>query len=278
MAHALPDVVLTLNSLRLRVLPPLPPNLTKLECYGNRLTALPDLPATLRILFCLGNQITALPALPPNLTDLNCRSNELTSLPALPPRLVRLACGSNQLTSLPALPPDLVELRCDFNQLTALPALPPNLTTLECYGNRLTALPALPPGLQNALFARNPITRVTLPFPQGIMHLRMDVIFEGSGLEYLPDETLQAYQARMDIEKARGVRNARLVGEYANLPHGVESLIASNLSGIEGKNAAQQGDILANRTGIDRKGYSGGRRRTRRAKKSRRLHSRRKRI
>lgn len=78
-------------------------------------------------------------------------------------------------------------------------------------------------------------------------------------------------------QKSRGVRNARLVGEYANLPHGVESLIASNLSGIKGKNAAQQGDILANRTGIDRKGYSGGRR-TRRGRKSRRLHSRRKRI
>ena len=79
-------------------------------------------------------------------------------------------------------------------------------------------------------------------------------------------------------QKSRGVRNARLVGEYAKLPHGVESLIASNLSGIKGKNAAQQGDILAGRTGIDRKGYSGGRRRTRRGRKSRRLHSRRKRI
>jgi len=85
------------------------------------------------------------------------------------------------------------------------------------------------------------------------------------------------FEADKPKQKSRGVRNARLVGEYAKLPHGVESLIASNLSGIEGKNAAQQGDILAKRTGIDRKGYSGGRRRTR-GRKTRRKTSRHKRI
>ena len=69
---------------------------------------------------------------------------------------------------------------------------------------------------------------------------------------------------------ARHVRNARLMGTYTNLPHGPESIVASRLSGIEKKNAAQQGDILAGRTGIDRKRYSGGRRRTRRGRKSRR--------
>ena len=94
------------------------------------------------------------------------------------------------------------------------------------------------------------------------MYFRMNEIFEGSRLEYLPDETLEAYQTRMKLEKARGVRNARLVGEYANLPHGVESLIASNLSGIEGKNAAQQGDILAGRpvqgVGLGSHNKSGG--------------------
>jgi hypothetical protein len=130
-------------------------------------------------------------------------------------------------------------------------------------------LPALPPELIDAYFVDNPITRVTLPFPSGIHDEYMQDLFEGTRL-YLPDVTLGEYPDAVVKYQARGVRNARLVGEYANLPHGVESLIASNLSGIEGKNAAQQGDILAGRAGIDREGYSGGRRRTRRGRKSRR--------
>jgi hypothetical protein len=59
-----------------------------------------------------------------------------------------------------------------------------------------------------------------------------------------------------------------------NLPHGPESIVASYLSGIKGKNAAQQGDILKEQAGVEgpapnRKGYSGGKtRRHRRYRKS----------
>ena len=151
--------------------------------------------------------------------------------------------------------------------VTSLPALPPNLIQLYCPGNQLTSLPALPPRMAAVDFQNNPIDRVTLPFPPYLHHLGMQAVFAGTRL-YLPNVTLRDYPEALRKYQARGVRNARLVGEYANLPHGVESLIASNLSGIEGKNAAQQGDILARRTGIDRKGYSGGR--TRRGRKSRR--------
>jgi hypothetical protein len=70
-------------------------------------------------------------------------------------------------------------------------------------------------------------------------------------------------------EKGQGVRNAQLTGAITGLPHGPESRIASMLSGIEGKNAYQQGDILKKQAGIqgadpDRKKYSGRRKTVRR--------------
>jgi hypothetical protein len=66
-------------------------------------------------------------------------------------------------------------------------------------------------------------------------------------------------------EKGQGVRNAKLLG----LPHGPESIIASFSSGIEGKNAYQQGDILKEQAGIqgpapNRKKFSGRRKTLRR--------------
>jgi hypothetical protein len=51
-------------------------------------------------------------------------------------------------------------------------------------------------------------------------------------------------------EKGQGVRNAQLTGALTGLPHGPESKIASMLSGIEGKNAYQQGDELKKKAGI----------------------------
>jgi hypothetical protein len=70
-------------------------------------------------------------------------------------------------------------------------------------------------------------------------------------------------------EKGQGVRNAELTGALTGLPHGPESRIASMLSGIEGKNAYQQGDELKRRAGIqgpdpNRKQYSGRRKTVRR--------------
>jgi hypothetical protein len=66
-------------------------------------------------------------------------------------------------------------------------------------------------------------------------------------------------------EKGQGVRNAQLLG----LPHGPESIIASFSSGIKGKNAYQQGDILKEQAGIqgphpNRKKFSGRRKTLRR--------------
>jgi hypothetical protein len=77
------------------------------------------------------------------------------------------------------------------------------------------------------------------------------------------------YQKKQSIEDGRDVRNAQLTGAITGLPHGPESKIASMLSGIEGKNAYQQGDELKRRAGIqgpfpNRKQYSGRRKTLRR--------------
>ena len=166
------------------------------------------------------------------------------------------------------------------NQLTVLPTLPPGLDALWVSHNQLTTLPALPPGLSEFTADHNPIERVTLPFPQALSQKLMKRLFANTNL-YLPDVTLGEYPEALEkwqtAQKSRDVRNARLMGEYSGLPHGPESIVASMLSGIEGQNAAQQGDLLKKRAGIagpapNRKGYSGGRRRTirrRHAKKSR---------
>ena len=236
-------------------------------------TSLPDLPPTAHTLDCRDNQLTALPALPPGLLFLYCSGNQLTTLPALPPGLLYLHCSGNQLTTLPALPPGLDSLDCSKNQLTTLPVLPPRLEALRCNENQLTTLPALPPGLNQLNAIRNPIERVPLPFPPGIRKFKMRDVFADTNL-YLPDVTLGKYpQALENLQKARDVRNARLMGESSGLPHGPESIVASFLSGIQKKNAAQQGDLLKKRAGIagpapNRKGYSGGRRR-----KTRRRHA-----
>ena len=73
-------------------------------------------------------------------------------------------------------------------------------------------------------------------------------------------------------EMGRNVRNAKLLG----LSHGPESKIASMLTGIEGKNAYQQEDILKKKAGIQgpdpkRTQYSG--RKTRRRIRSKRTRS-----
>ena len=73
-------------------------------------------------------------------------------------------------------------------------------------------------------------------------------------------------------EDARNVRNARLVG----LPYGPESVVASMMSGIPKKNAAQQNDELRNQAEVpfavqvDRKKLSGGK--TRRRRKQRKTY------
>ena len=76
-------------------------------------------------------------------------------------------------------------------------------------------------------------------------------------------------------EMGKNVRNAELTGAITGLPHGVESLIARDLTGLPG-NAYQQGDYLKKKAGIQgadpkRNQYSG--RKTRRRTRSKRTRS-----
>jgi len=83
-----------------------------------------------------------------------------------------------------------------------------------------------------------------------------------------------AFKIRLD--RGRDVRNTRLMAARMGLPHGPESIIASQLSGLPG-NAAEQNDQLAKEDGMisgpapDRRGFSGGKtRKGRKSKKTRR--------
>ena len=122
--HMAGDNSLDLNDLDLTELPPLPPNLKRLDCEGNRLTSLPPLPATLEILVCDHNQLTELPPLPPSLKVLSCVRNNLTLLPPLPLTLIELDCEYNQITELPKFPFRLDNLNAKDNPIIKLTNLP----------------------------------------------------------------------------------------------------------------------------------------------------------
>jgi Leucine-rich repeat (LRR) protein len=115
---------LILSDQDLAELPPLPPNLIRLECEGNRLTSLPPLPATLEILICGHNKLTELPPLPAGLKVLSCEGNQLTSLPQLPQSLIELDCEYNQITELPQIPARLKGLNVKDNPIIKLRNLP----------------------------------------------------------------------------------------------------------------------------------------------------------
>ena len=178
----------------LRVLDPIPDNVTELGCGNNQLTILPDLPARLTRLWCWRNQLRALPDLPVTLTELKCWRNQLTVLPDLPAGLDQLNCTDNQLTVLPELPARLTQLWCFNNKLTTLPELPAGLTELRCYDNQLTMLPDLPAGLTK-LDCRNN------PFPPALQAILDRYEFDEGQLSYkeehMPDliRDVNAYNA-----------------------------------------------------------------------------------
>ena len=77
-------------------------------------------------------------------------------------------------------------------------------------------------------------------------------------------------------EMGRNVRNAKLFGAITRMPHGIESIVASDFTGIEGKNAYQQENELKRKAriqGADQNTtqYSG--RKTRRRIRSKRTRS-----
>lgn len=177
--------ILDFTSASLSQLPPLPPNLTSLNCSNqqanlppgqqftltsvpqgltefncaaNGLTALPPLPSGLLRLHCEWNAISALPPLPTGLKRLYCEENNLTSISTLPGGLTALSCSANPINTLPALPASLDYLVCMQNNLTTLPALPTVLRVLQCDRNSLSTLPPLPTGLEILYCSYNLLT------------------------------------------------------------------------------------------------------------------------
>ena len=123
-------------------------------------------------------------------------------------------------------------------------------------------------------FFKGPKTKLTFPGVREASILIFDL--RDDGWNVMPRRRHEEIEKKvMNIlrkiyrEKGQGVRNAQLVGALTGLPHGPESKIASFLTGYEGKNAYQQGDMAGEEAGIqsafkNRKKFSGRRKTLRR--------------
>ena len=163
----------------------------------------------------------------------------------------------------------------------SLPPFPEGVIVLIISRNpELITLPVLPKGLISLSCSNNPnLTTITGPCPEALTTPASYVFANCPKLKIQPkpDETCCQFFERFEkFEKGRGARNAQLTGALTGLPHGAEGKIASMLSGIEGKNAYQQSDMLKKEAGIQgpdpkRTQYSGRKtlRKKRKSKKSR---------
>ena len=123
-------------------------------------------------------------------------------------------------------------------------------------------------------FFKGPKTKITFPGVREADILIFDLIDDV--WEVMPrrrhveiEKKVMNILRKLYKEKGQGARNAQLVGALTGLPHGVESIIASDLTGYEGKNAYQQGDMARDEAGIpgahpNRKKFSGRRKTLRR--------------
>jgi len=137
----------------------------------------------------------------------------------------------------------------------SLPPFPEGVIVLIISRNpELITLPVLPEGLISLSCSNNPnLTTITGPCPKALTTPADYVFANCPKLKIQPkhDETCCQFFERFEkFEKGRDVRNAQLTGALTGLPHGAEGKIASMLSGIEGKNAYQQSDILKKEAGI----------------------------
>jgi len=127
-----------------------------------------------------------------------------------------------------------------------------------------------------AIVAKNEDTVFVPNVPDGLTPIDI----AGEIVDEEPREEIQAILLEPTRDRGRGVRNAALVGEIQNLPHGVEGVIGTHLSGINGFLYQQQNE-LRERIGLPQippplnPGRIGGRKR--RTRKKRRTTSSRRR-
>lgn len=123
-------------------------------------------------------------------------------------------------------------------------------------------------------FFKGPKTKITFPGVREADILIFDL--NDDGWNVMPrrrhveiEKKVMNILRKLYKEKGQGARNAQLTGAITGLPHGVESIIASDLTGYKGKNAKQQGDMARDEAGIpgahpNRKKFSGRRKTVRR--------------
>lgn len=173
-------LVLGLEHLGLRKIPPLPPDIAMLNMQNNpfeqipdfksykkleylnlsntRLTKIPDLPCGLQELWLTKNSITSLPNdLPPALKVLDVSYNSLENIgDNLPNTLIKLYLHTNKLTTFAAVLPNLSELYLSNNSLLHLTGpLSRKLEVLHIANNQLSQIPLIPRNLRELHLGNN---------------------------------------------------------------------------------------------------------------------------
>lgn len=182
-----PGENLYLAGLSLTQLPPLPEELTSLECSFNPLSELPDpLPSQLRSLVCVQVPLKKLPPLPSTLLHLNCCHSAIQEL-YLPDGLLTLYCNHIPLHCLPSLPSTLTDLICGSAYLSSLPSLPETLKHINIMdtSSSLTTLPPLPSALRSLVVCSDHIDTLQ-PLPNNLRLLLINNT-KISKLPALPD-------------------------------------------------------------------------------------------
>jgi hypothetical protein len=199
--------------------------------------------------------LTVSPPIPDNVIVLKYDNNKLISLPDLPTSLIDLSCDDNKLISLPELPTSLSVLYCNNNQITSLPKLPTSLKFAYCNNNRITTIPEIPSSLVDIQLNNNPLIEP----------------FRGFYTKYR--QTFNIKQLRNSVNsyyasiRARGRNVSALNQSFGQktgpLPTNVLTSIGSFLSGKPGTLNMQTTALKRNME------LQGGRRKTRRHRKSR---------
>jgi hypothetical protein len=165
------------------------------------------------------------------------------------------------LTVYPPIPNSVKHFTCSGNSHAALPDLPASLKYLDCQVNQLTTIPELPASLKNILCDYNPFIA---PFDRFVETFNQN--FRINQLR----RSIHAYYAPI---KAKGRNMSVLKQSFGQksgpLPENILTSIGSFLSGKPGTLNMQTAALKRNM------GLKGGRRRTRRNRKTRKEKSRR---
>lgn len=234
---------LTVKTLRVTNLPPIPPNLRTLTLENVRdLTVIPQLPDSvhylrshvnpnLQTITNLPNQlaflhvkytsIQTLGPLPNTIHTLYVESNQINQIQGdLPASLRTIHIKQNELPNFPSTAncPQLRSLGISDNQLTEIGPFGPGLETIGLKNNRLTALPDLPPALEVLNVHNNQLT--ALPALPATLEV---LVAHHNKIRRIPDlppnlRVLDISQNPLDEPWAAILRDVQGLGGNANGP------------------------------------------------------------